>query len=39
VHHQSAERYLNNKYRGWYLAWLRVALRVGLVIRSKFFRG
>jgi N-acetylglucosaminyl-diphospho-decaprenol L-rhamnosyltransferase len=39
VHHQSAQRYLNNKYSGWYLAWLRVALRVGLVLRRRFFRG
>jgi N-acetylglucosaminyl-diphospho-decaprenol L-rhamnosyltransferase len=39
VHHQSAERYLSNKYRGWYLAPLRVALRVGLAFRRNFRRG
>jgi N-acetylglucosaminyl-diphospho-decaprenol L-rhamnosyltransferase len=39
VHHKSAERYLNNKYRGWYLAPLRVGLRVGLAIRRDFRRG
>jgi N-acetylglucosaminyl-diphospho-decaprenol L-rhamnosyltransferase len=39
VHHQSAQRYLSNKYRGWYLAPLRVALRVGLAIRRDFRRG
>jgi N-acetylglucosaminyl-diphospho-decaprenol L-rhamnosyltransferase len=39
VHHKSAERYLSNKYTGWYLAPLRVALRVALVIRREFFHG
>jgi N-acetylglucosaminyl-diphospho-decaprenol L-rhamnosyltransferase len=34
VHHQSARRFLTRKYSGWYLWPLRVALTVGLSIRS-----
>ena len=36
VHHESASRYLDKKYRGWYLAPLRVALRLGLVTRGRW---
>ncbi|MFC5503418.1 glycosyltransferase family 2 protein [Lysinimonas soli] len=35
VHHQSAYRYLQKKYSALYLAPLRLALRIGLAIRSK----
>lgn len=34
VHHESAYRYLSRKYHAWYLWPLRVALRVGLGVRS-----
>lgn len=33
VNHESAYRFLSRKYSGWYLAPLRVAIRVGLAIR------
>jgi N-acetylglucosaminyl-diphospho-decaprenol L-rhamnosyltransferase len=38
VHHTSARRYLDKKYTGWYLAPIRSALRLGLWVRSEFFR-
>jgi len=38
VHHQSAARYLTRKYSAWYLAPLRVGLRVALYLRREFFR-
>lgn len=34
VHHQSARRFLTRKYSGWYLWPVRVALIVGLDLRS-----
>jgi N-acetylglucosaminyl-diphospho-decaprenol L-rhamnosyltransferase len=34
AHHQSARRFLGRKYAGWYLWPVRVALTVGLSIRS-----
>lgn len=34
VHHQSARRFLTRKYSGWYLWPVRVALVIGLDIRS-----
>jgi N-acetylglucosaminyl-diphospho-decaprenol L-rhamnosyltransferase len=34
VHHQSAYRYLSRKYSAWYLAPLRLVLRIGLATRS-----
>ena len=33
VHHQSAYRYLSRRYRGWWLAPVRLALRIGLALR------
>jgi N-acetylglucosaminyl-diphospho-decaprenol L-rhamnosyltransferase len=36
VHHQSARRFLTRKYSGWYLWPVRVALVVGLDLRSAF---
>lgn len=39
AHHASAYRYLARKYRAWYLWPLRVALRVGLSLRSRLARG
>jgi N-acetylglucosaminyl-diphospho-decaprenol L-rhamnosyltransferase len=33
-HHRSARRFLGNKYRGWYLFPLRLALRLGLSVRE-----
>ena len=36
VHHASAARYLDKKYRGWYLAPLRLALRLGLHVRGSW---
>lgn len=35
-HHRSAARFLSKKYRGWYLAPLRGALRVGLAVRARW---
>lgn len=35
VHHQSAYRYLSRRYRGPWLAPVRLALRVGLAIRLR----
>ena len=35
AHHRSAYRFLASKYRAWYLAPLRWALRVGLGIRAR----
>jgi N-acetylglucosaminyl-diphospho-decaprenol L-rhamnosyltransferase len=34
VHHESARRFLTRKYSGWYLWPVRVALTVGLDLRS-----
>lgn len=34
AHHESAKRFLDRKYRAWYLWPLRVALRMGLAARS-----
>ncbi|MGN6272332.1 MAG: glycosyltransferase family 2 protein [Protaetiibacter sp.] len=39
AHHRSAYRFLASKYSAWYLWPLRLALRVGLAIRSRFARG
>lgn len=39
VHHHSAYQYLARKYSAWYLWPLRVALRVGLALRSRMTRG
>jgi N-acetylglucosaminyl-diphospho-decaprenol L-rhamnosyltransferase len=39
VHHQSAYLYLARKYHAWYLWPLRLALRIGLSLRSRFSRG
>jgi len=36
VHHESAYKYLAARYKAWYLAPLRLALYVGLKIRSRF---
>jgi N-acetylglucosaminyl-diphospho-decaprenol L-rhamnosyltransferase len=36
VHHQSARRFLTRKYSGWHLWPVRVALIVGLDLRSAF---
>lgn len=36
VHHASAERFLHQKYRGWYLAPLRGVLSIGLRIRGRW---
>ncbi|MFM9920715.1 glycosyltransferase family 2 protein [Lacisediminihabitans sp. H27-G8] len=36
VHHQSARRFLTRKYSGWYLWPVRVALIIGLDLRSAF---
>jgi N-acetylglucosaminyl-diphospho-decaprenol L-rhamnosyltransferase len=38
VHHQSARRYVDQKYRGPVLAPLRGAIRVGLFVRSRLGR-
>jgi N-acetylglucosaminyl-diphospho-decaprenol L-rhamnosyltransferase len=34
VHHESAYRFLSSKYRGWYLAPVRLAVRIGLATRA-----
>ncbi len=39
AHHESAYRYLAKRYRGWYLWPVRVTLRVGLGVRSRFAKG
>jgi len=38
AHHDSARRFLNKKYAGWWLWPVRVALTVGLGLRSRFVR-
>jgi N-acetylglucosaminyl-diphospho-decaprenol L-rhamnosyltransferase len=38
VHHESAYTYLAARYTGWYLAPLRLALRVGLRLRAAITR-
>ena len=35
AHHASAARYLSRRYRAWYLAPVRVALRAGLAVRYR----
>ncbi len=35
VHHRSAYRYLSRKYSAWYLAPLRLALRLGIAARER----
>lgn len=37
VHHESARRYLDKKYTGWWLAPVRWGLRLGLFVRREFF--
>jgi len=37
VHHESARRYLDKKYTGWWLAPVRWVLRLGLFIRRELF--
>jgi N-acetylglucosaminyl-diphospho-decaprenol L-rhamnosyltransferase len=34
VHHESAYRFMSSKYRGWYLAPVRLAVRIGLSTRA-----
>jgi N-acetylglucosaminyl-diphospho-decaprenol L-rhamnosyltransferase len=34
VHHESAYRFMSSKYRGWYLAPVRLAVRIGLSSRA-----
>jgi N-acetylglucosaminyl-diphospho-decaprenol L-rhamnosyltransferase len=34
VHHQSAYRFMSSKYRGWYLAPVRLAVKIGLSARA-----
>lgn len=38
AHHDSARRFLNKKYAGWWLWPVRVSLTVGLGLRSRFVR-
>ena len=38
AHHDSARRFLNRKYRGWWLWPVRVSLTVGLQLRSALVR-
>jgi N-acetylglucosaminyl-diphospho-decaprenol L-rhamnosyltransferase len=37
-HHDSARRFLNRKYRGWWLWPIRVSLTIGLQLRSALVR-
>ena len=39
AHHDSAYRFLASKYAAWYLWPVRVALRVGLWVRSRVAKG
>lgn len=39
AHHRSAYLYLSRRYSAWYLAPLRLALRVGLGLRSRLVRA
>lgn len=36
IHHESANRFLARKYRGWYLAPVRGALSLGLRVRARW---
>jgi N-acetylglucosaminyl-diphospho-decaprenol L-rhamnosyltransferase len=38
AHHDSARRFLNKKYAGWWLWPIRASLTVGLSVRSRFVR-
>ena len=38
IHHQSAYKYLAARYKAWYLAPLRLALRIGLSVRARIAR-
>jgi len=38
AHHESARRFLSKKYASWWLLPVRVALRVGLSVRSRTIR-
>lgn len=38
AHHDSARRFLNKKYAGWWLWPVRVALTIGLRVRSRLVR-
>jgi N-acetylglucosaminyl-diphospho-decaprenol L-rhamnosyltransferase len=38
THHDSARRFLNRKYRGWWLWPIRVSLTIGLQLRSTLVR-
>jgi N-acetylglucosaminyl-diphospho-decaprenol L-rhamnosyltransferase len=38
AHHDSARRFLNRKYRGWWLWPVRVTLTIGLALRSALVR-
>ena len=38
VHHRSARRFIDRKYRGWWLWPVRVVLAVGLTVRSALIR-
>jgi N-acetylglucosaminyl-diphospho-decaprenol L-rhamnosyltransferase len=38
AHHESARRFLNRKYAGWYLWPIRVTLTIGLSVRSAVLR-
>jgi N-acetylglucosaminyl-diphospho-decaprenol L-rhamnosyltransferase len=38
THHESARRFLNRKYRGWWLWPIRVSLTIGLQLRSTLVR-
>jgi N-acetylglucosaminyl-diphospho-decaprenol L-rhamnosyltransferase len=39
AHHDSARRFLNRKYAGWYLWPVRAVLTIGLSVRSAMLRG
>jgi N-acetylglucosaminyl-diphospho-decaprenol L-rhamnosyltransferase len=38
THHDSARRFLNRKYRGWWLSPIRASLTIGLQLRSTLVR-
>jgi N-acetylglucosaminyl-diphospho-decaprenol L-rhamnosyltransferase len=38
THHDSARRFLNRKYRGWWLWPIRISLTIGLGLRSALVR-
>jgi N-acetylglucosaminyl-diphospho-decaprenol L-rhamnosyltransferase len=39
AHHESARRFLNRKYAGWYLWPIRATLTIGLTVRSAMLRA